>query len=113
MSYLGPATPSLAMPVSPADLEGGPKFVKVAVAAVENPRRVSVAFTVSFRPVSGADIVLGTFSLYPADNPGQFLVATQDKVRPGGGIVVELNDAASDEMKDVRVGVSGLGLGSR
>lgn len=113
MRYLGPDRPSLATPVAAADLEDDPQFVIVEIAEVENPRRVPLAFTVTFRPARGPGVTLGTFSLYPPDNPGRFIVATQGKVHPGGQISVALDDAAPETMKDVRVGIAGLSLGAR
>ena len=113
MNYLGPDKPSFAAPVSAADLHARPQFAIVEIASVDNPRRVPLIFSVSFRPAEGEDVMLGTFSLYPANNPGRFIVATQGKVMPGGEIAVTLNDAAAEGMADVRVGVSSLSLGPR
>jgi hypothetical protein len=33
---------------------------------------------------------LGSFSLYPADNPGKFIVPTQGKVKDDGAIVLSM-----------------------
>ena len=113
MRYLEPGSVSIASPVSAADLKPPPKFVIVRITQVENPKQVPLRFTVSFRPVRGEETALGTFSLYPADRPGRFIVATQDKVEPGGEIIVELNNAGLQSMKQVRVGVAALALGSQ
>ena len=113
MRYLEPGNVSISSPVSTSDLKRDSKFIIVRIARVENPRRVPLSFTVSFRPPRAADMMLGTFSLYPADHPGRFLVATQGKVEPGGEIILELNDAGIESMKQVRVGVASLVLGSQ
>lgn len=109
MRYLEPTDPVLAVPVSTADAKEA-KFVVTQIARVENPRRVPLQFRVSFKPSTGAEVVLGTFSLYPADRPGRFIVATQGKVRPGGQILLTI-DAEDEELRDVRVGVAALALG--
>src|SRR5215204_4679456 len=91
MRYLESDNPLISSPVSAADVERTPKFVVVRITQVENPQRVPLSFTVGFRPARGDKIALGTFSLYPANQPGRFIVATQGKVEPSGEITVELN----------------------
>lgn len=114
MRYLEPGSASIASPVSAADLKRRPKFVIVRITHVENPEQVPLRFTVIFRRVRGEEETeLGTFSLYPADRPGRFIVATQGKVEPGGEIIVELNNANMQTMKQVRIGVAALALGSQ
>ena len=49
-----------------------------------------VAFDVRYRAESGERIHLGTFSLYPPDNPGRFIVATQGRVRGHGAIEITM-----------------------
>ena len=52
---------------------------------------------------------LGSFSLFPPDNPGSFIVATQGKVRPGGAIVLSLLIPAELDNRDtLRVAVKRL-----
>ena len=111
--YLNSQSPSLASPV-PADVASRrPKFVIVEIKNVVNPRRVPLGFTVAFRPAQGPDVPLGTFSLYPADHPGRFIVATQGRIQPGGQVVVTLNDVRPEGVGDVRVGVGAMTLGAR
>ena len=112
MRILDPKNPVLSTPVSAADLRGRPRFVVVEIAHVENPKMMPLNFTVGFRPASGADVTLGTFSLYPANNPGRFIVATQGKVYAGGQIFLTFFDRNGD-LSGVRVGVASLTLGSR
>jgi hypothetical protein len=45
---------------------------------------------VSYQPNGEKNIYLGSFSLYPADNPGKFLVATQGKLGSEGAIILTL-----------------------
>ena len=111
MRYLEPNEPALAAEISPADLGQHSKFVIVEIARVENPRRVALQFRVSFEPREGADVVLGTFSLYPSNNPGRFIVATQGKVQSGGRILLSIM-GQNKELRDVRVGVAKLTLGA-
>jgi hypothetical protein len=66
------------------------KFVQIAVTQVSNPQRIPLSFDVHFRPAQGATIYLGSFSLYPPDNPGKFIVATQGKLESGGTVSVTL-----------------------
>ncbi|HEX5409853.1 MAG TPA: hypothetical protein VFW89_08800 [Gemmatimonadaceae bacterium] len=40
--------------------------------------------------VVGTGVNFGTFSLFPPDNPGTFIIATQSKLRGGGAIVLSL-----------------------
>ena len=66
------------------------KFVQIAVTRVSNPRRVGMFFTVQFTPPEGDEIQLGSFSLFPPDNPGRFIVATRGALRTGGTVSVTL-----------------------
>jgi hypothetical protein len=84
----------------------GNKFVQVEVTQVTNPAKHPLTFEVRYRPKSGLTVYLGSFSLYPADNPGKFIVATQGRVNAGGAIILTLvaqDKAASAD--DVRVAV--------
>lgn len=91
MQYLDVAHPSVRQLVSRS--WGKPdamRFVRVDIAEVVNPAKVAVSFEVSYQPPGGAPVPLGSFSLYPPDNPGQFIVPTQAKVKAGGTIVVSM-----------------------
>jgi hypothetical protein len=66
------------------------KFVQIAVTQVNNPQRIPLSFDVHFRPAQGEKIYLGSFSLYPPDNPGKFIIATQGKLENGGTVSVTL-----------------------
>jgi hypothetical protein len=84
--------PSISQPIEPGDLvqEGVTKFVQIEVTHVVNPKRYPLSFQVHYQPARQEKIYLGSFSLYPADNPGKFIVATQGKVKNEGAIVLSL-----------------------
>ncbi len=107
----------------PLDAEPGPvaaeprrqAFLAFEVTAVTNPRRRPLVFAVAFERHDGAAVALGTFGLFPADNPGRFLVATQNRLAPGGAVVVTLltPDATGAEAGDdarIRVEFGPLGF---
>jgi hypothetical protein len=110
--YLDLNKPSIVQPIDPKlqNVEAF-KFVQVEVAEVVNPKKYPLAFKVFYQ--SGADekLYLGSFGLYPSDNPGKFIVATQGKLKKDGAIILTLeipdNVAASDTIK---VGVKKIKL---
>jgi hypothetical protein len=67
------------------------KFVQISIAEVINPRRTGLIFDVEFQPDNGRRIALGTFSLYPADHPGTFIVAAQGRVKSAGSVIVTIH----------------------
>src|SRR5262249_33953493 len=71
-------------------LDEGCKFVQVEVVKVVNPKRYALTFKVRYRSSEGNETPLGSFSLYPADNPGKFIVPAQGKVRNQGAIVLSM-----------------------
>jgi uncharacterized OB-fold protein len=89
--YLDNRKPSLTQPIEPADARPAAyKFVRVEVVEVLNPKKYLLTFEVHYQSKSGEKIYLGSFSLYPADNPGKFIVATQGKVKEEGAIILSL-----------------------
>ena len=66
------------------------KFVEVVVVDVVNPKQHAIRFEVHYRPPNEGTIFLGTFSLFPADNPGSFIVPTQGKLRSEGELILSL-----------------------
>jgi hypothetical protein len=66
------------------------KFVQVEVGEVVNPALHSLIFEVSFRRPGGEQLQLGSFGLYPADNPGTFIVPTSGLLERDGAIVVSM-----------------------
>lgn len=80
------------------------KFVQFEVTDVTNPGRIPLAFTVHYQPVQGEKSFLGIFSLFPPDNPGKFIVATQGKLETGGTIVVSVTPLEESRgQNDIRV----------
>jgi hypothetical protein len=66
------------------------KFVQVEVSEVNNPQKNPVKFEVSFQPRDQEKILLGSFSLFPPNNPGKFIVPTQGRVKGEGKIILTL-----------------------
>ena len=108
--YLEPAHPSFALRVAAARTGESRKFVAVEIGAVDNPERHPLTFEVSFRPAGGTAVALGLFSLFPADNPGRFIVATHGRAQGEGEIVVTLRDEDGAVGGDVRAGVAAVGF---
>jgi hypothetical protein len=82
---------SVVQPIAPQDgVDGSTKFVQVEVTAVTNPRRHALTFQVFYQPKNDEKVFLGSFSLYPADNPGKFIVATQGKLRSEGSVILSM-----------------------
>lgn len=82
------------------------KFVQVEVSEVNNPQKYPVKFEVSYQPKDQEKILLGSFSLFPPNNPGKFIVATQGKVKGEGKIILSLVTSEQAKAADtLRVGV--------
>jgi hypothetical protein len=89
--YLDTKNPSVTQPIKEkGETVANAKFVQVEVAEVRNPNRYALTFEVHYQPKDGPKVKLGSFSLFPADNPGTFIVATQGKVKQGGAIVITM-----------------------
>jgi hypothetical protein len=105
--YLDLNKPQIEQSLEPGDREvERSKFVEVEVTEVNNPQKYPVKFQVSFQPKDGEKILLGSFSLFPPNNPGKFIVATQGKVKGEGKIILSL--VTSDQAKaadTLKVGV--------
>lgn len=103
------SNPSINQPIEPTNGAEGAKFVQVEVAEVLNPKRYALTFEVHYQPTSAAKIYLGGFSLYPADNPGKFIVPTQGKLKNDGAIVLSMVIADKVDTRDsVKVRVKKL-----
>ena len=80
------------------------KFVQITVTDVINPRKIPLSFEVHYQPVQGEKLFLGTFALFPPDNPGNFIIATQGKLQTGGVIIVSFMPLEeSPDLSDLRV----------
>jgi len=91
MYKLNFANRSISQPIDPklADPQNY-KFLEVEVVNVINPDKLPVQFEVYYQVENQDKILLGTFSLYPPDNPGKFIVATQGKIKPEGELILSL-----------------------
>jgi hypothetical protein len=90
------------------------KFVEVDVSSVVNPKRRTVTIAVDYAPPTGPRVHLGTFSLFPADNPGRFIVATQGKLRPEGSVMLTLQTPPNATIADtVRLVIRSIRLSAR
>jgi hypothetical protein len=66
------------------------RFVEVDISEVVNPKKIRLTFEVHYQPGNGERSLLGTFALFPPDNPGRFIVATGGRLRSGGAIVLSM-----------------------
>jgi hypothetical protein len=83
---------SVAQHMDLSEAESAPyHYVQIKIDPVVNPNHIGVLFDVAFLPDSGSRVHLGSFSLYPPDHPGTFIVPTQQRVRSSGSIVVSLH----------------------
>lgn len=110
--YLDLKNPSIVQPIN-AKSEGSEKykFVQVEVTEVINPKKYPVAFQVYYQTDTNERIYLGSFGLYPSDNPGKFIVPTQGKLKSQGAIVLSLEIPEKVEATDtLKVGVKKIRL---
>ena len=107
LAYLDAEKPTLIQAIEPSDrVEPDGKFVQVEVVEVQNPKRYTASFKVEYQLKDTERVFLGSFSLYPSDNPGKFIVSTLGKVRNQGVIILSL--VVPDDFKSgdvLRVGV--------
>lgn len=87
---LKPDNPVLTYKVQRLDRSAGDKFVLIEISRVINPEAVPLAFTVHYRKSGQKELYLGGFALYPADNPGIFIVPVQGKVSQDGEIFLTM-----------------------
>jgi hypothetical protein len=64
--------------------------VQVEVKRVLNPSLHPANFNVFFQPAGKNKFMLGTFSLYPANDPGIFIVPAQGNVKGDGSLILSL-----------------------
>lgn len=97
-------------PVEPGNREvEGAKFVQVEVSEVNNPQKYPVKLEVSYQPKDQEKIFLGSFSLFPPNNPGKFIVPTQGRVKGEGKIILTLVTSEQAKAGDtLKVGVKRL-----
>jgi hypothetical protein len=98
--HLNLASRSITQRVEPDDVAGA-RFVQVEVTEVANRRKIPLSFEVRYQAKDDTRIYLGSFALYPPDNPGKFIVATQGKVKGDGAIVLTLVISEKVDAADV------------
>ena len=81
---------SITQPYDQGTMTASCKFVQVEVIHVVNPKMHPVTFEVRYQIEGQEKILLGSFSLYPSDNPGKFIVPTQGKLSKPGSIILSL-----------------------
>ncbi len=112
LDYLDLDNPTVVQPIDVNDkaIEEY-KFVEVDVAEVVNPKKHQVAFQVHYQTSANEKVYLGSFGLFPADNPGKFIVSTRGKVKNAGAIVLSLVKPEKISPTDkIRVGIKGIKL---
>ncbi|HKV36765.1 MAG TPA: hypothetical protein VJP89_20665 [Pyrinomonadaceae bacterium] len=111
--YLDLNKPRIEQSIDSGDREvEGSKFVQVEVAEVHNPQKYPVKFEVSYQPKDQEKIFLGSFSLFPPNNPGKFIVATQGKVKGEGKIILSLVTSDAKAGDTLKIGVKRIRLRS-
>ena len=88
-----------------------PKYIEVEVSKVINRKLNSLSFEVHYQEDGGEKLLVGTFSLYPADNPGQFLIATRNLLEKEGDLSISFllteettkQDTIIVEIKSIRL----------
>jgi hypothetical protein len=100
--YLDLAKSTVEQPVDfSAATSRTPKFVQIEVARVTNPKKIAVSFEVWYEPQDKAKVFLGSFSLYPSDNPGKFIVPTHGRLSDHGVIRVSLVTMEETHARDI------------
>ncbi|HXT62178.1 MAG TPA: hypothetical protein VN696_04000 [Pyrinomonadaceae bacterium] len=105
--YLDAKNPTLVYAIEAGDSAASAKFVEVEIVNVQNPKQYTTTFRVDYQSQAGEKIFLGTFSLYPADNPGRFIVPTSGKLKNEGAVLVTLvlpDDFKSGDVLKIGVG---------
>ncbi len=76
------------------------KFVQIELSRITNPKRYAIEFHLYYLPKNDEKVYLGSFSPYPADNPGKFIVATQGKVSDEGSLMLSMTVTDKPEPQD-------------
>jgi len=106
-TILSQDSPLLRYQLHKLDKSTGNKFVLVKISLVINPESIPIAFMVHYQRPGQEKLYLGSFALFPANNPGQFIVPTQGKVGQDGEVVLSMEPLKNlDTASSVRVHVS-------
>lgn len=87
-------------PIKMESIKKGSRFVKIKISKVSNPGVHFLSFAVYYQSVSTEKVLLGSFSLYPADNPGEFMVSTRNLVKTEGEIILVMTSPDNIPAKD-------------
>jgi hypothetical protein len=99
--YLDLRTPTVTQKIAPQDkLDAACKFVQIELSRITNPKRYAIEFHLYYLPKNDEKVYLGSFSPYPADNPGKFIVATQGKVSDEGSLMLSMTVTDKPEPQD-------------
>lgn len=85
------------------------KFIQFEISEVYNPKKLRLTFEVHYRTEDAEETLLGTFALFPPDNPGDFIVATRGELRNHGEIALSmqvLDDIAPED--ELRVTIKSI-----
>jgi hypothetical protein len=107
MHHLDFDHPTVTVPITQANAAQA-KFVEVRIEHIENPSLAALSFTVAYQAGNGEPVVLGSFSPYPPDHAGTFIVPTQKKVQDSGSILVTV--ASPDRGSRIRVDIAAIAL---
>ena len=86
------------------DRSSGDKFLLFEVIEVINPQAIPLNFLVHYQKPGKEKIYLGSFALYPADNPGQFIVATRGIVSDEGEVLLSLSPESPADTVRLSIG---------
>lgn len=89
---------------------GEGKFVRVDIDRVRNPGVEGLAFQVHFQDKDDTRKYLGSFALFPADNPGRFIVPARGLIGSEGEIVLTIDPVPDADAKNVEVWVRSVDL---
>jgi|SRR5262252_2031701 len=99
--HLSLRAPTVTQKIAPGDqIDDGCKFVQVEISRITNPKRYALQFQLYYLPEKDEKVYLGSFSTYPADNPGKFIVATQGKVKNQGSLSLAMTLIDKPEPQD-------------
>lgn len=89
-------------------------FLRLEVTSVTNPQRLALSLEVLQSSPQQGDSLLGMVSLFPADNPGTFVVATGGRLRADAELIVRLVSPDSGSAREaVRLALRPIRLTAR
>jgi len=100
----------LLYPVRCLERTGEGKFVRVDIDRVRNPGVVGLAFQVHFQDKGDAREYLGSFALFPANNPGRFIVPARGLIGSEGEIALTMDPVPEADAENVEVWVRSIDL---